>query len=271
MAVDFSFKWIGGATWILEGGGLKIACDPVLSPSGTVQDYFWFKSKRREEPEYETGDFKDVDLWLITHGHEDHLDEAGLDFIDKKSVVITHKNGLPKLKKTKLDEITTLSWGEVVRLTSKGFKITVEAMPAVHGVNPLVALLAGGVNGYWVTLEKPDDKISIYIPSDTVIKKKVIDSLEGRKCDLFIPNLGAARIGAGIRGRLLMDLTLTAEKIGKIIEVINPKITIPVHFGTFSHYTEPVDKIRALAEEAGDKVKMLKPGQEIKFTLWSRQ
>lgn len=267
MVMNITFKWIGGATWILESGGLKIACDPVLCPSGTVQDYFWFKSKRREDPKYEPEDFKDVDLWLITHGHEDHLDEAGLDVIGKESAVVTHKNGLPKLQGAGLDQITTLSWGEVKELTSKGFEITVEAMPAVHGINPLVARLAGGVNGYWVTLEKSGELISIYITSDTVIKRKVVDALKGRKCDLLVPNLGAARIGAGMRGKLLMDLTLSSRKVGKIIEVVRPKVTIPVHFGTFSHYTEPADQISAFAEGAGDRVKMLKPGESITLEL----
>ncbi len=267
-AMNITFKWIGGATWILESGDLKIACDPVLCTSGTIQDYFWFKSKRVEEPKYEVSDFHNVDIWLITHGHEDHLDDMGLKFIETKSAVITHKNALAKLQKTGSDNITTLIWGEKKNLTSKGFNITVEAIPAIHGINPLVALLAGGVNGYWVTLEKSEKSVSIYIPSDTVTKRKVIDSLEGRSCDLFIPNLGVAKIGAGIRGKLLMGLTLSAQMMKKMMDVIAPKITIPVHFGTFSHYTEPLDKIKILAERVGvDKIRLLEPGQSITFTL----
>ena len=38
--MDVRFKWIGGATWLLEVGDVRIGCDPVLCPMGTVQDYF---------------------------------------------------------------------------------------------------------------------------------------------------------------------------------------------------------------------------------------
>ena len=44
--MEIVFHWIGGATFVLSIGKLNIACDPVLCEKGTIQDYFWFKSKR---------------------------------------------------------------------------------------------------------------------------------------------------------------------------------------------------------------------------------
>lgn len=81
-------NWIGGATFILSIGNLNIAVDPVLCQKGTVQDYFWFKSERIEQPVYSEGDFENIDLWLITHNHEDHLDSIGLSKISSSSKVI---------------------------------------------------------------------------------------------------------------------------------------------------------------------------------------
>ena len=65
------FYWIGGATFILSIGNLNIAVDPVLCTKGIVQDYFWFKSRRIEEPVYNERDFDNIDLCLITHNHKD--------------------------------------------------------------------------------------------------------------------------------------------------------------------------------------------------------
>ena len=56
--MNVEFKWIGGATWILDVQGLRIACDPVLCPAGTVQDYGFFSSKRLNDPVFADDDFE---------------------------------------------------------------------------------------------------------------------------------------------------------------------------------------------------------------------
>jgi N-acyl-phosphatidylethanolamine-hydrolysing phospholipase D len=48
--MEILFHWIGGATFVMTIGNINIACDPVLCERGKIQDYFWFKSKRLEEP-----------------------------------------------------------------------------------------------------------------------------------------------------------------------------------------------------------------------------
>ena len=152
--MPIELKWVGGATWILTVGGVKIACDPVLCPAGTIQDYGWFRSRRLEAPVYVEDDFRDVDLWLITHAHEDHLDERGLAQIGPASRVVTHANAISKIRRTRTTDIHMLAWHQQHQFTLKDCQITIEAMPAVHGVNPISAWFAGGVNGYWVTLTR---------------------------------------------------------------------------------------------------------------------
>ncbi len=34
---EITFQWVGGATFILSTGNLKIACDPVLCPKNTLE------------------------------------------------------------------------------------------------------------------------------------------------------------------------------------------------------------------------------------------
>ena len=49
--MEMTFTWIGGATWILKiQNVLRIACDPVLCPAGTIQYYGFFSSTRLNEP-----------------------------------------------------------------------------------------------------------------------------------------------------------------------------------------------------------------------------
>ncbi len=66
---NFHFKWIGAATWIMKINELKIACDPVLCPKNTVQQYApGYKSKRLTEPVFEEerhGTFADIRCFRI--------------------------------------------------------------------------------------------------------------------------------------------------------------------------------------------------------------
>ncbi|MFC1836053.1 MBL fold metallo-hydrolase [Thermodesulfobacteriota bacterium] len=255
--MEIEFKWIGGATWTLSVGGLKLACDPVLCPAGTVQDYVVFKSRRLTDPVFQDGDFDDVDLWLITHGHEDHLDQAGLARIKAGSKVVTHRNARRKLRRSGADEIIRLRRGESKTLKVAGAEVNVEAIPAVHGVNPLMALFAGGVNGYWVTVRGEEGLISLYATGDTVDNPRVMTALQGRAVDLLIPNMGAAR-PASWSG----TITLSARMLRRFVDILRPKLTVPVHFGTFEHYVEPVAEILKLGEES---VQILQPGETLTY------
>jgi N-acyl-phosphatidylethanolamine-hydrolysing phospholipase D len=193
--MEIAFYWIGGATFILSIGNLNIGVDPVLCEKGTVQDYFWFKSKRIEQPVYSDKDFENIDLWLITHNHEDHLDSMGLSKISKSSKIISNNNASKVLQESGKNDLTVLSWKQTKAFNLKGYKIEIEAIPAIHGVNPLSALFAGKVNGYYLTISKGQEKARIYITGDTVYKNKIIKALENKQIDLLIPNMGAAKQG----------------------------------------------------------------------------
>ncbi len=250
--MDYRLKWIGGATVIITIGQLKIAVDPVLCPKGTIQDYFWFKSARLEDPIFASSDFEDIDLWLITHDHEDHLDDIGISYISKTSKIISNPNGSKKLLKNNLNNIRMLRWGQSTTSQIKEYRIEVEAIPAIHGINPLSAILAGRGNGYYLKIWKADQELYIYITGDMVYKKKTIKALQGKKVDLLIANMGAAQQGSWI-----MTLTLNAEMLKKMIGQLHPTTVIPVHFGTFEHYKEPVEEVKALQDQ---KIQILDTG-----------
>lgn len=237
-------QWIGGATCILTIGDVQIAVDPVLCPKGTVQDYFWFKSERIEEPVYQVSDFESVDLWLLTHDHEDHLDDAGLSVIDDHTAIISNKNAAKKLESRHRSNLTILRHHETTVMHINGYRVEIEAIPAIHGVNPLSALFAGKVNGYLITVSKDDESTIVYLTSDTVYKRSVIKSIDSRPIDLLIANMGAAKAGSWI-----MTLTLNSRMLKQMIEDLKPKRVVPIHFGTFEHYREPIDEIKLLKDE----------------------
>lgn len=257
MNIDFS--WIGGATFVIETEGLRIACDPALAPKGSVADFFWFKSVRLNNPVYDENTFNDIDIWLFTHAHLDHLDERGIAVINNESIKIGTKNVARSFAKKHGSAVEILKWNESRTFEFGHIKIEITALPAVHGINPLSAFFAGKVNGYLLTINNGTSESTIYITGDTVYQKCLFKHVHFPKIDLMIPNMGAAK-----KGSWIMNLTLDAGMLARFIERITPGIVIPVHFATFSHYNEPIQATEALNDP---RIKIINPGDEIMLNL----
>jgi len=176
--MNIKFKWVGGATWILSADEVKIACDPVLCPTGTVQNYFWFKSRRVNDPVFNKSDFNGIHLWLITHNHEDHIDMFGVEKIGRNSKIITHPDAVQKLRDAGLSEYISMKRGDKVGFQINDVTVEVKAVPAVHGISPVSAFFAGGVNGYILTITKDNSSFCVYVTGDTVEKRKVLSGLK---------------------------------------------------------------------------------------------
>lgn len=253
--MEILFNWIGGATFIITIDDLNIAVDPVLCLKGAIQDYGLFKSERLEQPIYIDDDFKKIDLWLITHEHEDHLDKIGMSKMSIGSRTVCNRRVYKLLKEKGFTNMTVLKWGQTKNYSIKGYDISIKAIPAFHGVNPIIAFLAGHVNGYLISIKKGNEIKTIYITSDTVYRKNIKKAVGNIPIDLMIPNMGAA-----CEGTWLMTLTLNSKMLSKLIDDLQPVKVIPVHYGTFEHYKEPVDSILALGD---DRIKVIKFGQKI--------
>jgi L-ascorbate metabolism protein UlaG (beta-lactamase superfamily) len=71
-------------------------------------------------------------------------------------------------------------------------------------------------------------------------------------------------MGAAKQGSWIMCLTLSADMLRMLKERLEPQVTIPVHFGTFEHYVEPIEKVEAWHDGT---VRILAPGQQCQLAL----
>ena len=251
--METHLKWVGGATWVLNVGKIKIACDPVLCAKGAVQDYRFFKSERLDKPVYTRDDFKGVDFWLITHPHEDHLDMRGLAVIGDAPIVSPVPLG--KKKNT-----TVLKWGDthLMDIPGKG-SIGITAIPAIHSIHSLLGGMIGNGNGYLLGYDDGNGAYNIYVSGDTLIHGRVVRALMGKPVDLAILNTGNAVLGGGLLSRIAGRITMNKKDVAKFDRLFHPKTILPVHWGTFSHYRETMDS-------AGDLpvcVKIIHPGETL--------
>jgi len=240
--MNIIFKWIGGATWILNFNNIKIACDPVLCPAGTVQDYKYFKTKRLDSPVYDESDFKNINLWLLTHNHEDHIDKAGLKKISRDSVIISHKGLRALFTKDLFAGLMFLNRDEEYEFSAGDLNIKVKALPATHARLKIFSSAVGNGNGYLLDITKRDFKFRIYITGDSVYSKSIIKHIGASKIDLIIANAGAAIVGRSFMSHIIGRITNNISDIKEMNGDLNPGILIPVHWGTFSHYSEKITR-----------------------------
>ncbi len=238
--MKINFKWIGGATWILQIDSIKIACDPVLCPEGCVQDYKFFKARRLNDPQYSESDFKDVDLWLLTHNHEDHLDRDGFKVIDNNSTVIAHEGLKPYFEKGIYSDIRFLGWDEDSEFGIKGINIRIKALPAIHAKKASWGGMIGNGNGYLLNIARDGSKYCVYVTGDSVYSSNIKKHISTSNIDLIIANAGSAMVGESSLSRSIGRITNSINDIIKMNSELNPEMLIPVHWGTFSHYSEKI-------------------------------
>lgn len=108
-------------------------------------------------------------------------------------------------------------------------------------------------------MQDSECSISFYITSDTVLHKNVLRTLQGRFVDILIPNMGAVK-----QNSWMGALTLSATMLQNFMALLHPKYCIPVHFGTFEHYVEPISEVET---QDNDTIVILKPGETYSIVL----
>ncbi len=152
--------------------------------------------------------YNDADVIFVTHSHYDHFSEEDILKVKKEDTKIVITEDL-------YDRSTELGFGKENILVVKPNEeymvnnIKVKTIPA-YNISKNFHPKANNWVGYIITL----DNVVYYIAGDTDITE------ENRKvkCDVAFVPIGGT-------------YTMTAEEAAKLVNEINPKIAVPIHYG----------------------------------------
>jgi L-ascorbate metabolism protein UlaG (beta-lactamase superfamily) len=116
----------------------------------------------------------------------------------------------------------------------------------------------------------------IYISGDTLMNdglREIPKRYAEHEIDLMLMHLGGATIPSPLVGRLMEPLatmvTMDAEQGLQLIQLIQPKVTIPIHYDDYEVFASPLEDFRRIVEAAGDqsRILILDRGDEYRFLV----
>ena len=171
----------------------------------------------------------DADIIFITHNHYDHMDNESINKIkNDNTIIVAPKTMEDIIRNIEFKKYVFLNPNEEINIDN----FNIKTIPA-YNIEKTFHPRENNWLGYIVTY----NNISYYVAGDT---DKTIDN-EKVKCDVaFIP----------IGGHFTMDVTESSE----LIRIINPKIVIPIHYGSIIGDPSDGKKLKELLSDTNIEV-----------------
>lgn len=111
---------------------------------------------------------------------------------------------------------------------------------------------------------------SIYISGDTLLVddlKQIPERYKGQNIDLMLVHLGGTTIPSP--SMPLLMVTMDAKQGLGLVRLINPDLTIPIHYDDYDVFLSPLSDFKKAMEEAGmsDRVVYLDRGDQFRFKV----
>lgn len=238
-ADDVTMTFGGNATMLLRIGGFTLLTDPNFLHRGQrARLGYGLRAKRLTDPALQPTQLPALDAILLSHMHGDHWDRIATKWLPKGTAVVTTPEAARCLSDRGFTHTSDLRPWQTHELTRGTATLRITSVPGVHGPGPLtrvlpqvmgsvVELLHGGVAG-------SDVAWRAFISGDTLYRPQLGEVLQ--RCgplDVLIPHLGGTRA-------LGVTVTMDARQGADLVELLEPPVTVPVHFDDYDRFRSPL-------------------------------
>jgi L-ascorbate metabolism protein UlaG (beta-lactamase superfamily) len=240
-----SLQFIGTATTLLRLGGFTLLTDPNFLHKGE-RAYLGrgLASKRLTEPALGIDELPPLDAVVLSHLHGDHFDRRAKRGLDKSLPVVTTRHAARRLRLQGFDNAVALDTWSSHELTRGLSSLTITSLPGRHAPGQAVHVLPPVMGSLLEFREGPDsDPFRVYITGDTLNVPELQQIVETYPdLDAMVMHLGGTRI----LGLLLV--TMDGTQGADLLERMNPRVTVPVHFNDYTVFRSPLADFRTEVE-----------------------
>jgi L-ascorbate metabolism protein UlaG (beta-lactamase superfamily) len=257
-----SLEFIGTATTLLRLGPFTVLTDPNFLHRGQrayLGKGLW--SKRLTEPSMQPAELPDLDAVLLSHLHGDHFDRVARRELDRQVPLVTTTHASPRLTRYGFEAVTGLDTWESHELHAGDTTLRVTSAPGVHAPGPARHVLPP-VMGSILELHRPHEPVfRVYVSGDTLFRPWLRQVIErSGPLDAAVLHLGGTRV-------LGLMVTMDGRQGTDLMELLEPRVTVPVHYDDYRVFRSPLADFLAEAKERGVASQVRPVGRGEQVTL----
>jgi L-ascorbate metabolism protein UlaG (beta-lactamase superfamily) len=257
---DVTLTFGGNATTLLRLGPFTVLTDPNFLHRGQRAHLgYGLRSKRLTDPALVPALLPELDAILLSHMHGDHWDRIATRALPKETPVVTTPEAAHCLDRRGFTATADLRPWETHQISRGDDVLRVTSVPGVHGPGFLDKLLPQVMGSVLELVRGGEVTWRGFISGDTLYRPFLGEVLQ--RCgplDVLIPHLGGTRV-AGVL------LTMDGRQGADLVELLEPPVTVPVHFDDYSVFTSPLgDFVAEVARrEAPGAIRTVNRGQTV--------
>ncbi len=219
------------------------------------------------------------DLVVVSHHHGDHFDAVAADWLPSSVPIVTCPGSAGHLEEQGFTAVQPLRTWETIEHEREGVRLRLTAVPAQHAPGPLSFALpevTGTVLDLWDGRGEParhggkrkgrragasDERgrwpdLRLYVSGDTIFNDHLAEIRD--RC----PGIDIAFVHLGDMRLMGMQVTLDASHGVQLINLLQPRLAIPIHYNDYDTSTSSLAEFVAAVNEAGlaDRVRYLRHG-----------
>ena len=257
-----TLQFIGTATALLRYRDLTILTDPNFLHRGELAYLgHGLVSRRLTEPAMSPEQLPALDAVVLSHLHGDHWDRRAQRGLDHDVPVVTTAHAAKRLQWRGFSRAVGLRTWTSYDVVRGGARLTISSMPGRHAplaVRRLLPPVMGSMLEFG-PIDGPVD-LRVYLSGDTLL----VDELH--QIPRRYPDVDAAVLhlgGTTLPGGLMV--TMDAVQGADLMTLVDPGVSIPVHFDDYGVFRSPLADFRAEVTRRGrlDRVRFVERGDTV--------
>jgi L-ascorbate metabolism protein UlaG (beta-lactamase superfamily) len=239
-------QFVGTATTLLQYGGITVLTDPNFLHRGELAYlHHGLFSRRLTEPAVTIDQLPPVDVVVLSHLHGDHFDRVAKAGLAKDLPIVTTRQAARRLRMWGFSNAVALETWETHEIVNGLSRLRITAAPGRHHASPAVAALLPNVMGSVLEFTGPDGHLSVYVTGDTMVHDD-LRQIPRRHPDLDLGlwHLGGTRV-------LGLLVTMDAKQGADLLEIVTPRMTVPIHYDDYTVFKSPLRDFLAEVERRG--------------------